>query len=284
MSLLLAVDAGGSTCRFALETDGGRVDLALGAANVTSDFDGALRTLVSGLSELAKKAGLRADALNDAPACLALAGVTGPDVAARVAGALPLRHAVVEDDQRAGVIGALGERAGCLAGIGTGSFVARQTRGDLRFLGGHGLILGDEASGAWLGRGLLTRALHAHDGLAPRTPLTDELLSGMGGNTGIIAFARRAVPADFATLAPRVTRGDDPASRALMREGARYLEAAIAALGRREGEPLCLVGGVGPAYADYLDADLRTALVPPEGTTLDGALTLARRLAGPRSG
>ena len=40
--MILAVDGGGSTCRVALDHAGSRHVVSLGAANVTSDFDGAV--------------------------------------------------------------------------------------------------------------------------------------------------------------------------------------------------------------------------------------------------
>lgn len=53
---------------------------------------------------------------------------------------------------------------GALAGVGTGSYVGFLTGGSVRFAGGWGLALGDEASGAWLGREVLRAALMAHEG------------------------------------------------------------------------------------------------------------------------
>ena len=192
--MILAADAGGSTCRLALEHDGHSVEVRLGAANVTTDFDGAVATLVSGLAQIARKAGLPPEALRPCPAYLALAGVTGPELAARVAAALPLDRVVVEEDRRAAVVGALGSGRGCVAGIGTGSFLARQEGPRFTTLGGHGLALGDEASAAWLGREILIYTLRAHDGLEPASPLTRDLLAEMGGPAGVVSFAAAATP------------------------------------------------------------------------------------------
>ncbi|MBN9890243.1 BadF/BadG/BcrA/BcrD ATPase family protein [Salipiger abyssi] len=278
--MILAADAGGSTCRLALERDGERIEVRLGAANVTSDFDGALRTLVSGLSELVKQAGLSLDALRPCPAYLALAGVTGPEIAARVAAALPLDQAVIAEDRRAAVLGALGEEKGCVAGIGTGSFLARQEGSVFATLGGHGLVLGDEASGAWLGRELLTYTLRAQDGLEAHSPLTETVLGEMGGGSGIVAFAAQATPETFGRLAPRIAAAQgDAAADMLMRRGAGYIATGLNALGWGPGEPLCLIGGVAGSYADWLPREMAQALRPAKGSALDGALALARRMA-----
>ncbi len=277
--MILGVDAGGSTCRLALEHGGQRTEVTLGAANATSDFDGTVAVLLDGLAQLAQAAALPIEALRPCPAWLAVAGVTGPAVASRLRAALPLDRATVDEDRRAALVGALGDRSGCLVGVGTGSFLARQDGQAFATLGGHGLVLGDEASGAWLGREILVYALRAHDGLEPMTPLAAALLNEMGGPAGISAFAARATPRDFGSLAPRVTGADDPAATMQMRRGAGWLATGLNALGWSPREPICLLGGVAPAYAQWLPRDMAKSLAAPAGTALDGALALARRSA-----
>ncbi|EIE49097.1 ATPase [Salipiger aestuarii] len=275
--MILGVDAGGTTCRLALEHDGQRTEVTLGAANVTSDFDAAVTVLRAGLAQLAQEAGLSLDALRPCPAWLAVAGVTGPEMADRLRAALPLERATVDEDRRAALAGALGDRTGCLAGIGTGSFLARQDGATFVTLGGHGLVLGDEGSGAWLGRELLSYCLRAHDGLEPMTPLAETVLRDFGGVVGIVALAARATPQDFARLAPRITESQDAAAAMQMRRGAAWLATGLNALGWSPGEPICLMGGVAPAYARWLPREMAENRVPPSGTALDGALLLARR-------
>ena len=66
--MILAVDGGGSTCRVALEHAGSRHVVSLGAANVTSDFDGAVARITEGLQAVAQAAGLSPEALRACPA------------------------------------------------------------------------------------------------------------------------------------------------------------------------------------------------------------------------
>ena len=278
--MILAVDGGGSTCRVALEHAGSRHVVSLGAANVTSDFDGAVARITEGLQAVAQAAGLSPEALRACPAYLGLAGVTGPALADTVARALPLDHAVVEEDRRAAVVGALGRVTGCVAGLGTGSFLARQDGDNFRSIGGYGLVLGDEASAAWLGRELLIYTLRAHDRIEAHTPVSKALLDDLGGAPGVIAFAASATPERFGQLAPRITQApDDPAAALQMRRGTAYVATGLNALGWRPEEPICLIGGVAGAYADWLPKEMAEALRPAEGSALDGALALARRLA-----
>ncbi len=278
---LVAVDGGGSNCRFALSRDGTRIELQRGPANVTTDFDAAISTLREGLAQLAEMAGLPVSALHECHGYLGLAGVVDATLGRKVASALGFENFTVEDDRRSAVVGALGAGDGTVVGIGTGSFLARQKDGEITLLGGWGFPLGDEASGADLGRALLRRILHVIDGLATPTALTSDVLADLGGSAAnIVAFASGSTPSDFARLAPRIVaaaNAGDAAGHALMDEGAAYIMRAADRLGWGPGEPLCLIGGLAPHYAPFLPQAATASLVERKGTALDGALELAAR-------
>jgi len=275
--ILIGVDGGGTACRFAVIHAGRRVDHSAGPANVYSDFQAALTTLTGGLDALAAKAGLP-DLMN-ARLYLGLAGVTGPRAAAKVAAALPYRNMTVADDRLSAVTGALAGRDGAVIGIGTGSFLARKTGGRVVLMGGWGFALGDEASGAWLGRRLLQHVLHVADGLAPETALTVAALQQFGGTpAGVVEFAREASPARFAAHAPEIVgaaTAGDAAARMIMDAGAAYILRGLENLGWYPGEALCPLGGLAPHYAAFLPADVAASFTTPEGSALDGALALA---------
>ncbi len=280
---LVGIDGGGSACRAAVADRDGRVlGAATGpAANPTTDFDAAVASLAATLDAALWQAGLDRQALRSARGHAGLAGVIDDAVAGRVRAALPVARLRVTDDRPTNMRGALGRRDGAVAAIGTGSFLGRQSGGERRFAGGWGLVLGDEASGAWLGRGILAAALLAEDGLLAPSPLTVALLEDTGGPGGAVIFARDAAPPDFAALAPRVVEAaaqGDANALALMRDGAEYVRRALTALGFRGGEPLCLMGSLGPHYAGYLGPDLTAGLTRPEGSALDGALALAAEM------
>ncbi len=280
--ILVAADGGGSACRVAMVVHGRRHDLRVGAANVHSDPEGAVETLRAALAELAAQAEIDAAALAGAVGYFGLAGANAPAAAARIAAHLPLRRVRVEDDRRAAVAGAFGDRDGTLAGIGTGSFLARQKAGAIDLRGGWGFVLGDEASGGWLGRLALARVLHVVDGIAPDSDLTRALAKRFGGPQGILDFVAAARPGDMAALAPDVVAAaaaGDAAGRALMQAGADYIARAAAAIGWCAPEPFCLTGGLGSAYGPCLPAELAAALCPPAASAIDGALALAARFA-----
>jgi glucosamine kinase len=284
-NLVIGVDGGGSNCRLALDTGTHVYEVKCGSANVSTDLHGALGTLRNGLESLAQSAGLTLDDLRHARAYLGLAGVVSPKIAATIAEALHMDDVVVEDDRIAAVVGALGDDDGAVIGIGTGSFLARRAHDHIELIGGWGFVLGDEASGADLGRKLLSRALHASDGLIKGSALTTEILDELNGPAGIIGFAATARPVDFAHIAPRIVAaakaGDDVAST-LMKDGATYIVSGLNRLGWKREERLCPIGGLAQQYADFLPANIAEALSNPDDSALAGALSLARRL--PRTG
>ncbi|WP_082135340.1 BadF/BadG/BcrA/BcrD ATPase family protein [Puniceibacterium sp. IMCC21224] len=273
MTPLLAVDGGGTSCRFALIWEGQRLEHEGPGANLTSDFDGAVAALWEGLEALSAKAGVRLDVLAEVPTYLGLAGMIKPELGSRLADAIPLARLRVQEDRPAAVVGALGLRRGVVAGLGTGSFVARQSAGGMAFVGGHGLVLGDDASGAWMGRSLLRQSLRASEGMCDATELTREVIDTFGGASEIILYAQAARPVDFARLAPMVVaaaEAEDAVAVALLQDGAAYIERALLVLGWRAGEAFCLLGGVANAYAGYLGVEIQASLVEPEGRALDG--------------
>ncbi|MDU8912363.1 BadF/BadG/BcrA/BcrD ATPase family protein [Aestuariicoccus sp. MJ-SS9] len=281
MAVFLGVDGGGSGCRAAIADAGGRVlgRGSAGPANVSTDMAGALENLRAAVTAAAAEAGVGGSDLAECPAHLGIAGVLRADQALAVAQGLGLPRARVTDDRTTQLRGALGKDDGALVALGTGTIIGVQRAGRVRFAGGWGLVLSDEASGGWLGLRALSLTLEARDGLSLASDLTTRLDQALHGPAGIVAFAARATPADFAAHAPDVIAaadtGDAVAVR-LMREGAAYIARTLRALGHAAGEPLCLTGGVGPAYRDFLPAELGAACIKPRGSALDGALSLAR--------
>ncbi len=279
----LAVDGGGTRCRIALTDARGAVQhIEVGSANVSSDFDAATAEILTGLRALARRAGLSDEQLAALPAYLGLAGITGPEIAARLAAALPFEHVRIEDDRPAALHGALGGADGMVAHCGTGSFIAMQSGSTMRFVGGWGPVLGDPASAQWVGRQALARSLDVVDGLAPDTPLAQHILTKLDGPAGVVRFAAKATPRDFGDLAPEVTRlaaENCPLAREILQDAADQIAATLSKLGWQPATPICLTGGIGPHFAAYLPAQMQQATRPPKGVPLDGAIALARDFA-----
>ena len=279
---VLAVDGGGSVCRVAAVGEDFRVLKETGPANVSSDFDGAVRELEAGLKAVAKDLDREVSTLRAMPAFIGVAGAISPDIAEQLRHALGLTNARIDDDRPAAVRGALGSEDGVVAHCGTGSFIAAQFDGEMRFIGGWGPDLGDEASAYWVARRALSRALGVADGRAPDSGLSTSLLKKFEGSAGIVRFVANAAATDVAQLSKEVTRfaaeGDENA-KAVMLAGAHEIAKGARAIGWRAELPLCLTGGIGPHFEPYLPTNMRSCIAKPKGTPLDGAIALAQDVA-----
>lgn len=277
-TLVVAVDGGGTRCRVAAFVDGQVISVETGSANVSTDFDGAVRQMVEGIGALAARVGCADSALWAAPAFVGLAGVTGPEMEQRLRAALGFAHVRIADDRLAAVRGVLGGRDGALAHCGTGSFYALQVEGAAQLAGGWGSVLGDEASAQWVGRLALSLTLEVVDGRRSPAPLADLLLGKFADAAGIVRFAGTARPSEFGALARLVTTGSaqgDDLARAILQRGANEISTALRQMGWRPEMALCLTGGIGPEYAAYLPDDMRARLAETAGQPLDGAIALA---------
>ena len=277
--IVLAVDGGGTRCRFVLCNGANQTQVEAGPANAFSDFDGTVACLLDGTKRLAQQAGVSFETVTTCPAFIGLAGVISPQIAKRLEQALPLTYARYADDRLAALRGALGASDGLFAHAGTGSFLGTQINGQHKLAGGWGAALGDEASAQWVGRKALSLTLQAIDGFLPLSPLTQSLLTRFDNPAGIVAFGSTATPAAIGELAPLVTEhalDDDPTAIQIMQSAADFIASGLQHMGWAPGMAICLTGGIGPHYADYLAKDQQANLIAPKGPPIDGAIALAR--------
>jgi glucosamine kinase len=275
MQLFLGIDGGGTGCRAAVVDAAGRV-LGRGAggpANISVETDAALASILEATRAALLEAGQCDADLGQMNAALGLAGANVPEAAARLATALPFAQSRIVSDSMTATIGALRGEDGIVAAMGTGSVFGVARNGAFRSYGGHGFVLGDEGSGAVLGRALLSEALRATDGFVPMTPLLQQVLEELGGPAGVIAFSLAARPADFARYAPRILAGGDPAAESLFDASLLQVAGMIDHLQGDAPVPVVFLGGLGEAYAARLAG--RWNIRPAKGTGLDGAVLLA---------
>ncbi|MGY9038692.1 MAG: BadF/BadG/BcrA/BcrD ATPase family protein [Rhodobacterales bacterium] len=281
---LIGVDGGGTGCRHGFATPDRRIldEATGGRANFSTDCAAAIDNILTATREAVAQAGLDVSHMSRAVAHLGLAGYTGPELGPRVQAGLPFAKSVVTEDTTTTLVGAVGAQDCYLIALGTGTIVGRQKAGVQTCIGGWGYQVSDQASGAWLGHGVLEQTLLAVDGITPASPLSQQMLDRFSGGTGIVQFSLKARPGDFATLAPDVVQAaaeGDSIGRALMARGADYLTRALIALDHRPDDHLCLTGGVGPHYAAYLPETQTAHLIDAKGRALDGAIALALRAA-----
>ncbi|MEX3009837.1 BadF/BadG/BcrA/BcrD ATPase family protein [Hoeflea sp. TYP-13] len=277
----IGIDGGGTSCRAALASADGTVlgRGGSGAANILTDLDGGVRHIVEAARAACVDAGVGNDALSSCNVLLGLAGANVEATVGAVMGRLPFRRCAVESDALIAVHGALGDQDGAVAILGTGSVFATKTGGVVRTIGGWGFVVGDQGSGAVLGRSLMQEALLAYDGVRPGTAATDLVLRDFDNDPQkLVAFAHGSLPGAFARYAPAVFRlageGDAVAIR-LVESAARQIDESLDTVLQGPNPKLCLLGGLGALYETWLKPEHRECVVPPEGDALEGASRLA---------
>ncbi|MBL8560842.1 MAG: ATPase [Gemmobacter sp.] len=274
MTVFLGIDGGGTGCRAVASDAAGHVlgRGSAGPANVNTDLAGTRANVLA-----AAEAALAGADPARVTAVLGLAGANIRSAAEALCRSLPFARTRVVTDAVTAARGALGGEDGIVAAMGTGSVFAVQRGGEMRQFGGRGFLLGDEGSGAVLGRALLARALRAEDGFAEMTPLLRSILAEFGGIEGVIRFATTARPAEFGALAPRLTGSDDAAATAIFGAAVAEVRSILDTLQGPAPLPVTFLGGLGPAYAAQLGSlwTIRPAL----GSGVEGALAMARALA-----
>ncbi|WP_055558145.1 N-acetylglucosamine kinase [Streptomyces sp. NBRC 110028] len=296
------------------------------------DAAGLLGRVLPAAQELLRRAGAR----RPAAVCVGAAGMAslGDDLRATLPGALAeefgVRRLALAADAVTGYAGALGQRPGAVVAAGTGlialgavplplaeSAASDRTTGGAttdpstggrvpgwRRADGWGHLLGDCGGGAWIGRAGLEAAMRAYDGREGGSgPLLARLeaVFGPAGELPGKLYPRPDRPAVLASFAPEVGRcaaGGDPVAEAVLRDAARHIAQAAAAVCPRP-EPgdiatsdittgdIALTGGLfrmGAPLLAPLRAELATRLpgVPvteAAGDPLDGALYVAAALA-----
>jgi glucosamine kinase len=275
MTFYLGIDGGGTGCRAALADAQGRIvgQGSGGPANINTDVQGAARSIMAATTQALR--GIAA-APGELVATLGLAGGTISTAARTLTDILPFARIQIVNDGITAARGALGPDDGILAALGTGSVFAVQRAGQIRQVGGRGFLLGDEGSGAVLGRALLSEAMRAEDGFAPMSPLLRQILEEFGGIEGIIRYGNTARPVDFGALAPRIVTSDDPAAQRLFEDAVAQVRHILATLQDGRHMPVVFVGGLGPFYQARLEG--LWPVHPPLGSSLDGAIQMARQL------
>lgn len=281
-TLVIGVDGGGTGCRVAIGTavDGVLARAEGGRSNFASDPALAIENVIDTVEAAASNGVIAVERLKGATAHLGLAGVMTNQDASKVASAVPYMNVTVTDDRPTALNGAFRGQDGFLLSVGTGTIAAANIDGVYRSVGGWGFHVGDHASGSWLGHKCLRHVLLCHDGIAQHSDLTRALFAKFNNDPNeIVAFSMSAKPGDYGVFAPEVVKGansGDSVGRKIVERGASHLVRCLKALRFNAGDPLCLTGGVGPHYANYLPDEITTGLIDRRGNALDGAFALAR--------
>ncbi len=285
--LFIGVDGGGSRTRARLRDEGGAL-LGEGEAG-----PGNARLGDAGYEEVMKAchaavaaAGLGADDLGRIHAGFGLAGTQQEcDRQAVLDRPHPFASVIVDTDCYAAYLGAFRGGDGAVLILGTGSCGLAVVAGRRTSVGGWGAEISDEGSGAAIGRLAVRRSLWALEGMAPRTPLADDILAVFDRDpANAVAWAGEATPGDFAEFAPQVfdhAEDGDELAVGIIDDTARDATMLIDRLIALGAPSIAMVGGVFPRLHEWLPQRVQPVLAEPAGSPVDGAILMAvRALAG----
>lgn len=289
MTALGGVDVGGSGIRAVISSAGeerrGAVDGAvhLGSSIDTVALAHAIVTILDGLGTPPPEV-----------VCIGMTGFPGlvddPEhIAGRVMSATAVKTVIVAGDSLTTHVGALSMRAGIVIAAGTGVIaLGTDHRSRWNRVDGWGHLLGDEGSGAWIGRAGLAAGMRAHDGRGGSSVLLNALIAEYGDLPALLrSVYEGGAPAHelarFAPVVAQASREGDPIALSIWRDAARHLaETAVAAA---DGlEPLYSWGGGLLQRDDLLLQPFKEFVIerqpdarfhPPAGGSLEGALRLA---------
>jgi glucosamine kinase len=314
--LYLGVDGGGTNCRIRLADESLTTlgEAKKGRANLQIDNgDPGYEAIIEGTHEVFAQAGIAESETANTYACFGMAGgrleSARKDFADRK---WPFGGVRVYDDIDIAHAGALGGEDGAVIIAGTGSAALAMVEGKRHQCGGWGFFIGDQMSGAILGRELIRYSVEAADGLIEGSPLTAAVIARFGGTVDQVmdwsfgsAAGLRIVdrngddgsgdeelekllerysigrgPAEYASVIPLFfefyEKGDAVALR-MMDLQLGYIDNYVNWFKARGARKMAVVGG----FADRLFPLLRTRygdfMAERRGEPLHGALILAKQ-------
>ena len=281
---ILAIDGGGTKTRAALaQSDGQVVARATGAySNLTSDFNGSLQNIETVIAAVYSAANVSMESCIDDVAIIGSAGANVGNVANELAAALRFAAVRVMSDREITVASILADGDGTLAQVGTGSFFVSRYKGQLKQVGGWGLQLGDDCSGAWLGRELLRLTLRAHDGLIGTTDLFARTLTRFDNSpSDIVLFSKTATPQHYGEFARTIFdsyESGDKGAEMIINRALHDLEAILKSIDVIKTGRLYLNGSVGKRYEAILSEDIKALVLPSPEDGLSGAISLGLKI------
>lgn len=276
----IGIDGGGTHCRARLEDASGKlISTGLsGSANVMRSLAISQSSIVEAIEDALSHTPLTIE-FNQLCVSAGLAGANVPSAhKAIVQWAHPFHQFSVISDLHAACIGAHQGNDGAVIICGTGSSGTRYSNGKFEDVGGHGFLVGDMASGAWLGLQAVQHVLQVLDGLLPMDSLTTAIKAQLGVENAISLVQRISEyrPKHYASLAPIVVdqeEAGDLTSSAILSQATAYLQSLAERLLADNDCNLAMIGGLSdvyfPRFTDSLQSRVsRCASNPEQGAIL----------------
>lgn len=287
--LFCCVDGGGTKTQVALynEQDCRLGITVTGPTNLTLYADDAWEIIIKALYGLINNADLEACIINSVHFGIGIAGANNIDQRNRLIefSALGFKEVRVATDAYIANLGAHRGEAGAIVIVGTGSVGYSFNKSNKsNLVGGWGFPVGDEGSGAWIGKAAIMQTLRLIDGCyaGNETKMHQAIKTKCGPTRNdFMRWLFEANSTRYSEIAPIVIEcadKDDAAALSIALAAGIEIEALALALDCNRKMPLSLIGGLAKPLLPYLPVLLRDWIQDPIGDPISGALMLAKGL------
>ena len=285
----LGIDGGGTKCKARLEDAQGNLlaEAIAGPANAARNLTGSVKAVLEASEKAIAKANIKGLTLNQIHAGIGLAGINIPQVKqAFLKQSLPFASWHITTDLHIACLGAHLGQDGAIVIVGTGSSGVA-IHNDQQFeIGGHGFVVGDKGSGAWLGKMAISHCLETLDGITPNNLLSKQVINLLDCDSAydLVNLTLEAKPALFASIAPlifQLAASQQEDALLLVNQAATYINKICHRLLSGNLERLSLIGGITQPLTPYLDSQLQAIIRPAQATPEQGAILYSKiKLAG----
>jgi glucosamine kinase len=284
----LGIDGGGTKCKARLEDAQGNLlaEVIAGPANAANNLKDSVAAVLEAAKKAIAEANIEGLTLDQIHAGIGLAGINIPQVKqAFLKQSLPFASWHITTDLHIACLGAHLGKDGAIVIIGTGSSgIAIRNEQHIE-IGGHGFVIGDKGSGAWLGKMAISFCLETLDAIHPNNRLSAQVMSLFDCDNAydLVNLTLQAKPVFYASIAPLVFKlaAEQQADALLLvNQAATYINQICHRLLIGNLERLSLIGGVTQPLMPFLDSQLQTIIQPAKATPEQGAILYSKMKLG----
>jgi len=276
----LGIDGGGTKCKARLEDAKGNLlaEATAGPANAAHNLSDSLEAVLKASENAIAKANIKGLSIDQIHAGIGLAGINIPQVKQTfLKQSLPFANWHITTDLHIACIGAHLGQDGAIVIVGTGSSGIAIHNGQQLEVGGHGFVVGDKGSGAWLGKMAISHCLETFDGITPNNLLCEQVMRLLNCDNAydMVSLILEAKPAFYASIAPLILQlaaSQQEDALLLVNQAAAYIDKICQRLLSGKLDRLCLIGGITLPLMPYLDSQLQTIIQPAKATPEQGAI------------
>ncbi len=289
LPLFIGIDGGGSKCRAIITDDNSNV-LGCGVSGPANAFQNLMlcqQSIIEAAEKALVSANINVSRISELIAGIGLAGVNVPSaLKAMLQWQHPFAQLHLTNDLHIACLGAHGGDNGAIIVTGTGSCGYRSVNEQSLMLGGYGLGIGDQASGAWFGQQLVKHVLLSLDKLAPATQMSTLLLNKLNCHHSLaivesVANQSASFYGQLAVIVFEAAADNDALALSIVQQASDYISAIAQRLCQDQSLDLAMIGGLALTLKPYLSDDVASQLVRPNMPPEMGAILYAKQQMTP---